>query len=130
MGPPSPPANTGSQPVAGRPPQTKLKAAQLYVPDAEREPALVNSYRVLRPDGQDTGLAITPQVEEGKEVEGAWCVTHAASGNLVSGPYSMAQAQEMATQLSPLPWTASSLSAQDTARAKQIIKQYQSPGEI
>jgi hypothetical protein len=108
-----------------------LKAAQLQVQTGERGPVLVNSYRVLRPDGQDTGLAITPRVsEEGKEVEGAWCVTHAASGNLISGPYSsIAQAQGLASQLSPLPWTAPGLSAQDTARAKQIINQYRSPGE-
>ena len=87
-----------------------------------------NSYRVVRDDGADTGLAITPYLEqrEGQTVpkKDAWSVTHAGSGALVDGPHdSLEQAQGLATKLSALPWTGS-MSKTNIAQAKRIIREY------
>ena len=85
---------------------------------------------MVRPDGGDTGLAITPHLEQGGdgqvvEKPGAWGVTHARSGALIDGPYqSIAQAQGLATELSALPWAASRVADVDVAQAKQIINHY------
>ena len=89
-----------------------------------------NSYRVLRADGSDTGLAITPYLESGQgkttAKEGTWGVTHTGSGALVDGPYdSVAQAQGLATKLSNLPWNGA-MSKQEIDRAKRIIRAHRS----
>lgn len=120
--------------------QTKLQAGPVQVLGRDGQAFTVqNSYRVVRPDGSDTGLAITPhlrstwrpaQVEpgdKGQTVErpDAWSVTHAGSGALIDGPYpTIAQAQGLATELSALRWTASSVPKADVDRAKALIGQY------
>jgi hypothetical protein len=87
---------------------------------------------VLRPDGSDTGLALTPYLRSGQdgqwvEDEKGWGVTHASSGSLISGPHgSVSEAQDLAGQLSSLRWTADRVPAQDVTQARQIIKAYRS----
>ena len=110
---------------------TTLQAASIQIQTGSGEPFLAeDSYRVVRADGSDTGLAITPYLESGQAngkpavKADAWGVTHAGSGALVAGPYeSVDQAQELATKLSNLPWTGT-MSKQDVGRAKRIIQAY------
>jgi hypothetical protein len=111
--------------------QTKLQAGPVQVLGRDGQAFTVqNSYRVVRPDGSDTGLAITRHLEQddkGQTVErpDAWSVTHAGSGALIDGPYpTIAQAQGLATELSALRWTASSVPKADVDRAKALIGQY------
>jgi hypothetical protein len=134
-------ANPKQIPVLSRAPaETKLKAAPIRIQTGSGQPFTPkNSYRVVRPDGSETGLAVTPYVREGEngqlvEDDQSWGVTHAASGSLISGPYrSVSQAQGLATQLSGLRWTAARVPAEDVTQAKQIISAYrrnsQSQGE-
>ena len=111
--------------------QTKLQAGPVQVLGRDGQAFTVqNSYRVVRPDGSDTGLAITPHLEQGDkgqtvERPDAWSVTHAGSGALIDGPYpTIAQAQGLATELAALRWTASSVPKADVDRAKALIGQY------
>jgi hypothetical protein len=111
--------------------QTKLQAAPVRVLGRDGQAlTLQNSYRVVRPDGSDTGLAITPHLEQGDkgqtvERQAAWSVTHAGSGALIDGPYpTIAQAQGLATELATLRWTASSVPKADVDRAKALIGHY------
>jgi hypothetical protein len=134
-------ANPKQIPVLSRTPaETKLKAEPIRIQTGSGQPFTPkNSYRVVRPDGADTGLAVTPYVREGEngqlvEDDQNWGVTHASSGSLISGPYrSVSQAQGLATQLSGLRWTAARVPAEDVNQAKQIISAYrrssQSQGE-
>jgi hypothetical protein len=134
-------ANPRKIPVLSRAPaETKLKAAPIRIQTGSGQPFTPqNSYRVVRPDGSETGLAVTPYVREGEngqlvEDDRNWGVTHASSGSLISGPYrSVSQAQGLATQLSGLRWTATRVPAEDVHQAKQIISAYrrnsQSQGE-
>lgn len=135
-------ANPRKIPVLSRTPaETGLQAATIRMQTGSGQPFTPkNSYRVVRPDGQDTGLAITPYVREGEngqlvEDDQSWGVTHAASGSLISGPYSsISQAQGLATRLSGLGWSAARVPTEEVDQAKQIIKAYrrrssQSQGE-
>jgi hypothetical protein len=125
-------ANPKRIPVLGRTPaEIKLQAASIRIQTGSGQPfTSKNSYRVVRPDGHDTGLAITPYVREddqGQPVEDdrRWGVTHAASGSLISGPYdSLAQAQGLAGRLADLPWTGARLPGKDVTQARQIIEAY------
>ena len=110
---------------------TTLQAAAVEIKTGNAEPIQAkNSYRVLRTDGSDIGLAVTPYLESGQAngkptvKADAWGVTHTSSGALVDGPYdSVDQAQELATKLSNLPWTGA-MSKQDIGRAKRILQAY------
>jgi hypothetical protein len=125
-------ANPKQIPVLSRTPaETKLKAAPVRIQTGSGQPFTPqNSYRVIRPDGSDTGLAVTPYVREGEngqlvEDDQSWGVTHASSGSLISGPYrSVSRAQGLATQLSGLNWTAARLPAEEVSQARQIVKNY------
>ena len=125
-------ANPRPVPVLSRPPaETKLQAAPLRMQvDGEQPFTPKNSYRVVRPDGSDTGLAVTPYVRKGEngqlvEDDQSWGVTHAASGSLISGPYrSISQAQGLATRLSGLRWTAARVPAEDVNQARQFAQDY------
>jgi hypothetical protein len=112
-------------------PQTKLQAASIPMQDGQGQTYTPqNSYRVLRPDGSDTGLAITPYLEQGEnrqvaEKVGAWGVTHTGTGALLDGPFpSISQAQGLATELSTLRWTAARVPKADVDQARQMIGQY------
>jgi hypothetical protein len=126
-------ANPAAIPVlSARPPETKLQAASLKVQTSAGELfAPKNSYRVVRPDGSDTGLAVTPHLEENEngqplEQGSAWCVTHTRTGALISGPYdTVSKAHTLATQLSVLRWTAVTIPGADVEKAMQIIEGYQ-----
>jgi hypothetical protein len=120
-------------------PPTKLQRDTIQVQTApstgSRQPfPASNSYRVLRSDGADTGLAITPYLRPGEDGQptpdpNAWAVTHSSSGALVGGPYaSVATAQGLATQLANLPWTGT-MATEDMSRAKAIIAAYQPPAK-
>ena len=117
--------------LSGAAAETKLKAARIRMQTGNGQSFTPkNSYQVVRPDGSETGLAITPYVQEGEngqlvEDDQRWGVTHAASDSLISGPYpSLSQAQGLATQLSGLRWTAGRVPAKDVTQAKQIISTY------
>lgn len=114
-------------------PDTKLQPASIKVQANGQVFTPTTSYRVLTPDGQDTGLAITPEiVETGDSTnplaakENSWCLTHTRTGQLISGPYdTVSKAQKLATQLAPLPWGAASMSSGEMSRAQQLIADYQ-----
>lgn len=117
--------------LAGRQPETKLKEAAIHIKTDSGQPFTPkSSYRVVDLAGEDTGLAITPEVEETAggtlaEVENRWNVTHTGTGTKISGPYpSVAQAHKLATRLSALPWTAARVPPPDVERARQIIDDY------
>lgn len=114
--------------------ETKLRPAPIQVRTGSGQTiTLQNSYQVVRSDGVDTGLAITPYVREGEagqavEAENAWGVTHTRSGSLIGGPYeSLAQAQGLVAKLAPLRWAAPLVPAAEVARARRIVAAYQ-PG--
>jgi hypothetical protein len=125
----------GGQPLPvlpAKPLETKLEKASIQVMTGRGQRFTAgNSYRVVQPDGTDTGLGVTPYITEddqGQPVEdtSAWCVTHTPTGALMSGPYSaVAPAHHLATQLSPLRWMSATIPQADVARARQIIDEYQ-----
>lgn len=125
-------ANPAKIPVLSpAPAETKLQVASIRIQTGSGQSFTpTNSYRVVRSDGSDTGLAVTPYVresEQGQLVEDdqSWGVTHAASGSLISGPYgSVGQAQGLATQLSGLRWNATRMPAEDVTQARQIVSAY------
>lgn len=109
-------------------PQTKLQPAEIQIQTRAGQPLVVkNGYRVLRPDGTDTGLAVTPHLVETapgqSTVAGeAWLVTHTRTGAFIGDPVAtVAQAQRLATKLSPLSWTQADMSPADITRARQIV---------
>jgi hypothetical protein len=115
--------------------ETKLKAEpiQMRVGSGGETFTSPNSYRVIRPDGSDTGLAITPGVTQGEngpvEQPGEWGITHTGTGGLISGPYSdLSKAQQLASQLSGLRWTESNVPKSDVMKAKNIIKAFAASG--
>lgn len=108
---------------------TTLQAAAVEMKTGSGEPYLAqNSYRVVRADGSDTGLAVTPYLDSGQAngkpavKADAWGVTHTGSGALVDGPYdNIDQAQELATKLSNLSWTGA-MSKQEIGQAQRIVQ--------
>jgi hypothetical protein len=124
------PEPKSAQPIpalAARSQPTKLQAAPMTIQTGHGQPVTIpNSYRVLRSDGADTGLAITPHVTEKGAADNAWSVTHIGSGALLSGPYdSVSRAHDLAGQLAPLRWKEDRVPAADIERAKKIIETYQ-----
>lgn len=116
--------------VAPPPPltETKLKPEAIQVRSGSGQVITApDSYRVVRPDGSDTGLALTPTLKANGEAEAnSWGITHSASGSLVSGPYpDLKQAQTLATQLSGLRWASLRVPSEDVARAREIISVFQ-----
>lgn len=108
---------------------TTLQPAVVQMKIGSGKPFLAqNSYRVVRADGSDTGLAVTPYLESGQTngkpavKADAWGVTHTGSGALVDGPYdSVDQAQALATKLSNLSWTGT-MSKQEVGQAQRIVQ--------
>ncbi|MCB0014197.1 MAG: hypothetical protein KDE34_19930 [Anaerolineales bacterium] len=108
---------------------TTLQAAAVEMKTGSDEPYLAqNSYRVVRADGSDTGLAVTPYLDPGQAngkpavKADAWGVTHTGSGALVDGPYdNIEQAQELATKLSNLSWSGA-MSMQEVSQAQRIVQ--------
>lgn len=108
---------------------TTLQPATVEMKTGSGKPFLAqNSYRVVRADGSDTGLAVTPYLESGQTngksavKADAWGVTHTGSGALVDGPYdSVDQAQALATKLSNLSWTGT-MSKQEVGQAQRIVQ--------
>ena len=70
-----------------------------------------NGYVALRPNGWDTGLAITPALKKNagggmQEDPEKWWITHISSGKGISGPYETPQAAKgLADVLAQLDWT-------------------------
>jgi hypothetical protein len=114
-----------------KPPETKLQAAPVQIRDsAGRQTTLDNSFRVVRADGSDTGLAITPcQAGANGSEQPRWGVTHAAGGALIDGPFNSPQAaQQLAAKLTPLRWTERQVPAADVSRARAIVKAHHTGG--
>lgn len=120
-------------PAAPPPPaETKLKPESLQVRSSSGQVITIpDSYRVVQPDGSDTGLALTPALNADGEIAGdSWGVTHIASGSLVSGPHpDLKQAQALATQLAGLRWGNLRVPATDVEQARQIIAAFQPGGK-
>ncbi|MFC1975322.1 hypothetical protein ACFLXQ_02860 [Chloroflexota bacterium] len=115
--------------------ETKLKAEPIQMRVGANGETFTSSssYRVVRLDGSDTGLAITPGVTQGEtgpvEQPGQWGITHTGTGALISGPYDgLSKAQQLASQLSALRWTESKLPKSDVMKAKGIIKAFATSG--
>jgi hypothetical protein len=121
-----------AKPIPALAATTQLKAASVQMQTGDGQPFLAeNSYRVVRSDGSDTGLAITPYLEQngdGGQVAAkanSWGITHTGTGALIDGPYdSLEQAQGLATKLAPLPWAGTAMPKADMNRAKRLIKAY------
>jgi hypothetical protein len=115
-------------PALATPSETQLKPDTIQVRTGSGQVITApDSYRVVRPDGGDTGLALTPALTANGEPEAnRWGVTHTASGSLVSGPYpDLQQAQSLATQLSGLRWSNLRVPAEDVEQARKIISTFQ-----
>jgi hypothetical protein len=122
--------------LAGAAPATKLQPAAIRVKDDTGQFfTAVSSFRVLRPDGADTGLAITPALRQDEAGQitpdtETWHLTHAGSGLLIGGPYrAVSQAHGLARKLAGLDWTQPALPPADLARAQALIAAYQPPAE-
>jgi hypothetical protein len=114
--------------LAAPPTETQLKPESIQVRTGSGQVvAAPDSYRVMRRDGSDTGLALTPALTANGEPEAnRWGVTHTASGSLVSGPYpDLKQAQSLAIQLAGLRWTNLRVPAEDIEQARTIIAGFQ-----
>jgi hypothetical protein len=116
--------------------ETKLKKAPIRMRVGAGGETFTSpgSYRVVRPDGSDTGLAITPAVSQGEngpvEQPGQWGLTHTGTGALISGPYDgLSKVQHLASQLSGLRWTEPKVPKSDVLKAKGIIKAFNRPAE-
>jgi len=123
--------NSPAQTAQPQAQNTKLTPAAVAVQIAGgKRLTLDNSYRVLRADGSETGLAITPHVtqEAGQppvENKNAWGVTHLASGGLLSGPHrSVDEAQALAANLATLRLDRAQPPAADVERAKRMVQAY------
>lgn len=108
--------------------ETKLKPEPIQVRSGSGQVITTpDSYRVVRPDGTDTGLALTLTLNSNGD---SWGVTHTASGSLISGPYpDLKQAQTLATQLAGLRWAGLRVPAPDVEQARQIIAAFQPGGQ-
>jgi hypothetical protein len=123
--------------------ETRLAQSRLRLnvgQDPNGQPAwfVVNKgHVILRSDGSDTGLAITPalklgQVKEGfQEVEedtGRWWLTHIPSGKTLGHrPYaSLAEAQLLGSVLAQLDWTRpeNEISDQEITQVSETIRRY------
>ena len=100
--------------------ETRLEPSRIGLNiGTDREPArfvVEQGYVLLRPDGLDTGLAISPDLNVERQANGQvqvqedtsrWWITHIASGRtLVNQPYSsLAEAQMLGNILAQLDWT-------------------------
>ncbi len=86
-------------PVTARPGSvTRLKPGPVQVSTGRgKTTTLPDSYRVVRPDGSETGLALTRPVPPAGD---GWMITHTDSGLAMGGPYDSVQtAQTIAGQL-------------------------------
>lgn len=110
--------------------QTRLKAAAIPMRTETGDTFTPSrSYRVMRTNGDETGLALTPYVRRGSdgqpEESDQWGVTHLRSGSLIAGPYgSLEEAHGLAAKLSPLGWTNASMPAAEVKQAGRIIAAY------
>lgn len=108
----------------------------LYAGQDEQGPviyAVENGYVVLRPDGTDTGLAVTPllKMENGRPVEddSGWSITHIPSGKSIpgAGPYGRREeARLLAGLLAQLDWSRdeTELSGADIRRTAATVSAY------
>jgi hypothetical protein len=100
--------------------ETRLEPSRIGLNiGTDREPAgfvVEQGYVLLRPDGLDTGLAISPDLNVERRANGQvqveedtsrWWITHIASGRtLVNQPYSsLAEAQMLGNILAQIDWT-------------------------
>ena len=86
-------------PVTARPgPATRLKPGPVQVSIGRGQTTTMpDSYRVVKPDGAETGLALTRPVSSARD---GWMITHTDSGLAMGGPYDSVQAaQTIAGQL-------------------------------
>lgn len=131
---PTPPTRT-PQPIpalAARTQPVKLQAGPVRMQLGQAQSyTAADSYRLLRADGSETGLALTPYLTQSGPDQAIkrseqWGLTHLGSGALVSGPYpSLPEAQDLGQQLTGLDWTKARLPAAEMERAKTIIHAYQ-----
>src|SRR5690606_6952609 len=109
---PTPPTKA-AQPIpalAARTQPVKLQAGPVRMQLGREQSYTADSYRLVRADGSETGLALTPYLtltgpDKAIERSEQWGLTHLNSGALVSGPYpTLGEAQTLGQQLAALDW--------------------------
>ncbi len=123
--------------LAASPAETKLKPESIQVRTGSGQVvAAPDSYRVMRPDGSDTGLAINPGLKVSQRngvsqvvIEaGQWWLTHLASGKGLAGPYpTLEAAHRLAGILAQADWSRdeSELTTREMEQLKETIKSFQ-----
>ena len=126
--PPPEPVQSGAGEIQSVP--TKLKPEAVWVLTRQGERAMAeDSFRVLRPDGCETGLAISAEMvrsPDGRVIKGdTWNITHTPSGATVEGSFSdPTEAQSLANKLVGLDWTGLRMPPDEMKKAVQIIDRH------
>ncbi len=92
----------------------------------------ISGYRLHRSNGTDTGLALTPHLDQNNAPQDGWVVTHSQSGKLIDGPYAAKkEAHQLATQLAAITtWQQDRMPTDDLKQAATIIQQYQTEVKV
>jgi hypothetical protein len=100
-------------------------AASIAVSNDDGNNTTISGYRVLRDDGRDTGLSLTPHLDENNTPQDGWVVTHSRTGKLVDGPFdTRPEAHNLATQLAAIEsWDQERMPVSDLKRAATIVEQ-------
>ena len=106
--------------------KTHLQAASsIAVSNDDGNDTTTSGYRMLRDDGRDTGLSLTPHLDETGTPQDRWVVTHSRTGKLVDGPFdTRSDAHNLAMQLAAIEsWDQERMPVSDLKRAATIVDQ-------
>ena len=106
--------------------KTHLQAASsIVVSNDDGTDTTTSGYRVLRDNGDDTGLSLTPHLDKNNTSQEGWVVTHSRTGKLVDGPFdTRTTAHNLATQLATIEsWDQARMPVSDLKRAATIVEQ-------
>ncbi len=86
----------------------------------------MRGYRVLRANGSDTGLALTPHLDENNTPQDGWVVTHSQTGRMISGPFdTQNEAHNLTSQLATImTWNQKRMPTNDLRQAATIVTQH------
>ena len=100
-------------------------AASIAVSNDDGDDTTTSGYRVLRDNRSDTGLSLTPHLDENNTPRDGWVVTHSRTGKLVDGPFdTRPAAHNLATQLAAIEsWDQERMPVSDLKRAATIVEQ-------
>lgn len=107
-------------------------AASIAVSNDDGNDTTTSGYRVLRDDGHDTGLSLTPHLDKNHTPQDGWVVTHSRTGKLVDGPFvTRPDAHNLATQLAAIEnWDQERMPISDLKRAATIVDQHRRARKI